>query len=125
MDSFKKQAYNLMEDGENETRGHRIFEAFIVSLNLLNAIAMVVESLEVWKNNLKYIETFSAGVFTVAYILRVWMASLKYPHMYSVKASIKNIFSIMGLIDLIAILPFYLNLCLISMDTDGRILRLM
>ena len=59
-------------------------------------------------------------VFTVEYIMRLWVSSLSYPDISPLSARIKYAFSFMAIIDLLAILPFYLPFLI---RVDLRVLR--
>jgi voltage-gated potassium channel len=96
-------------------------------LILLNVIAVTLESVgtlyEKYDQIFHYFELFSILIFTVEYLLRVWVAPLKYEN--SVRASysarMKYVFSVNGVIDLLSIIPFYLQFMLPGLDL--RILR--
>jgi voltage-gated potassium channel len=93
-------------------------------LILLNAVAVVVESFNnkpaPLTQTLHLFEYFSIIIFTVEYILRIWTAKYKYPT--SKFPRLKYIFSFMGIVDLLAILPFYLPLL---KNIDLRYLRIL
>ena len=90
----------------------RIFDFFIQTLILLSLAAFAVETLpnnELWLQKALYnFEVFCVAVFSLEYVLRIIMAP----------KPLKYIFSFYGVIDLLAILPFYL-----SKATDLRALR--
>ena len=67
-----------------------------------------------------YVETISVIIFTIEYLLRLWTSNLLYPNENPAKARIIYIFSFMAIIDLLAILPFYLP---ILIPIDLRVLR--
>lgn len=69
---------------------------------------------------MSYIEIISVIIFTAEYLLRVWTSDLLYPNLSKPKAIIKYIFSFMAIIDLFAILPFYLPFFI---PIDLRVLR--
>jgi voltage-gated potassium channel len=101
---------------ENEPR--KKLEIFIFLLIALNVAAVMLESVESlsvkYRTAFQWFEVFSVVIFTVEYVVRLWNA----------KRKLKFLFSPFGLIDLIAILPFYLPY-LIAMDLRMiRILRL-
>lgn len=102
--------WNILED--NTSRKGRIFDYFIQGLIMLSLIAFAVETLpnlsQQTRNFLNVFELFCVVVFTAEYILRIYVA----------KNPLKYIFSFYGLIDLLAILPFYL-----SKTLDLRALR--
>ena len=63
-------------------------------------------------------------VFTAEYLLRIWTADLLYPSLPPWRARLTYMKSAMALVDLLAILPFYLPM-LLPMDLLGiRALRL-
>ena len=72
--------------------------------------------------SLYYFEIISVVIFTLEYIIRLWSitASRKYSH--PVRGRIKFIFSSGSLIDLLAILPFYLPMII---GFDLRFIRLL
>jgi len=95
----------------NSKLGRR-FDIFIQILIVLSMIAFAVETIPNLHPNtvlfLKIFDVFCVVVFTIEYIFRVYYAASK----------LKYIFSFYGLIDLLAILPFY-----IAIGVDLRSLR--
>lgn len=69
-----------------------------------------------------YIEIFSVIIFSVEYICRLFTADLLYPKLSPIKAKLKYVFSFMAIVDLLAILPFYIPLIL---PIDLRVLRML
>jgi voltage-gated potassium channel len=98
---MKEKLRILIED--NTTQQGKIFDYFIQLLILISLISFSIETLPNnsvnTKETLLTIEIFCVSVFTIEYILRVFVA--KKPFQY--------IFSFYGVIDLLAILPFYLK----------------
>ncbi|RSK42061.1 ion transporter [Mangrovimonas spongiae] len=86
----------------NDNKLSRWFAFIIQGLILLSVIAFTVETLPDLKPQtrdiLKSIEIVTVIVFTVEYLLRIYVADNK----------LKFIFSFYGIIDLVSILPFYL-----------------
>ncbi len=91
----------IVED--NTTRKGRIFDYFIQALILLSLVAFIVETLPdisaTTAKNLKIFEISCVAIFTAEYFLRIYVA----------KKPFKYIFSFYGIIDLLAIFPFYIN----------------
>lgn len=89
-----------------------IDDYIISTLIVLNVIAIIAESFEYVHNNfypyLHGFEIFSVVIFTTEYLLRFWVADLTYPNRPAWRSRIKYVLSPMGLIDLLAIVPFYL-----------------
>ena len=96
----------------NDNRKSRYFAFFIQALILLSVITFSIETIPSLKPQtrtiLQSIELFSVIIFSLEYLLRIYVADSK-P---------KFIFSFFGIIDFLAILPFYL-----SFGVDLRSLR--
>lgn len=97
---IKEYLQKIVED--NTTNKGRYFDYTIQLLIVLSLISFSIETLpdlqdklRVW---LQYFEVFSVIVFSIEYLLRVWVS----------KRPLKYIFSFYGIIDILAILPFYL-----------------
>jgi voltage-gated potassium channel len=111
MTRLRKWAYELLEPNVSGTPASRAIELLLIVLIFLNIIAIILES--VHEINAEYheffasLETFSVVIFTIEYVLRVWTSveNPKYEH-----SKRKYIFSAMAVIDLLSILPFYLDL---------------
>jgi voltage-gated potassium channel len=98
----------------NDNKLSRWFAFFIQALIFLSLITFSIETLPNLKPQtrtiLSVIEIFCVVIFTIEYVLRIYVADSK-P---------KFIFSFFGLIDFLAILPFYL-----SFGVDLRSLRVL
>lgn len=97
---------------------------FIQTIIILNLIMVMLESVENIEKNFQlffhWFEVFSIAIFSAEYLTRIWTADFGSAN--PIKARLKFIFSFLGLIDLLAILPFYLPF-LFSFDL--RFLRIM
>ncbi len=86
---------------ETDTTPGKIFDIFIQSLIVLSLISFSIDTLpdlsENIKRLLKITEAIVVVIFTVEYLLRLFIADKK----------LQFVFSFYGLIDLFAILPFY------------------
>ena len=103
------------------------FLKFIYGLIVLNVVAIILESYkeihDVYGGVLYLFEVFSVIVFSIEYLLRLWTAvyeNFKKPFLGSRK--LHFVTSKFGIIDLLAILPFYLPL---FMTLDLRVLRIL
>jgi voltage-gated potassium channel len=104
-----------------------IFIKFIYGLIILNVIALILESYKVFKISFStyfyYFELISVIIFTIEYVLRLWTSDLeKSIKGNSFQKRLKFGFSTLGLIDFIAILPFYLPFIF---PFDLRIIRIL
>ncbi len=101
----------------------KIFDTTIITLIIINVASVIIDTFNVpatVTKVLSYIEIISVIIFTIEYALRIWTADLLRPEMSPIKARIRYIFSFMAIIDLLAILPFYLPFLI---PIDLRILR--
>jgi voltage-gated potassium channel len=103
-----------------------IDDYFITGLIILNIIMIILESYDpVYRSNkslFDIFELFSVVVFTIEYLIRVWIADIVYPAKSKFRSRMKYIFSLFGITDFLAILPFYLPL---AMNFDMRMLRIL
>lgn len=110
--SFKQRIKSIVEYNDN-TLSH-YFAYFIQFLIILSVITFSIETLPNISESTKFwlhsIEVVCVIVFTFEYLARIYVADRK----------LKFVFSFFGIIDLLAILPFYL-----SFGVDLRSLRLM
>ncbi len=107
---MKDTIKNLIDSTDN--RAGRIFSILIQILILVSVVTFSMETLPdlepETRKILRYIEIFSVMTFTIEYFLRIYVADRK----------VKFIFSFFGIIDFLAILPFYL-----AIGVDLRSLR--
>ena len=86
-----------------ETKTGLYFDYVIQLLIFLSILAFTIETLPNLNANtisfLYYFEVFCIVIFTIEYLLRLYISNKK----------LKFVFSFFGIIDLIAILPFYLS----------------
>ena len=118
----------ILEPATLGDRTSRIWDISLFSLVVLNLIAVALESVPAFQSNygnwLYNFELFSVIVFSFEYIARVWSAPAKREIDLAnspLKARLRYIFSFYGLIDLVAILPFYIQAFFPGLDL--RVLR--
>lgn len=109
--NIKHRTFEIIEKGKDTDIVSKIFDDVILSLIFVNIISMFELTFPVSakvETAINHFEIVAVMVFTVEYVLRVWTSEFLYPQVSKSKAAVKYIFSFMALIDLIAILPFYL-----------------
>lgn len=116
---FKEKLHTLINSNP-------YFTKFIYVLIVLNVFAIILESYKAIRDDygelLYFFEIFSVLVFTVEYVLRFWTADVEYKRARPFFSKLKFAFSFYGLIDLFAILPFYLPL---FFPFDLRVIRIL
>ena len=123
---LKKRIGLIIQKARRGDKPSLYFDYFIVTLIFLNVIAIVLESFVTLYY--RYIEWFSLFevisviTFTVEYLLRLWTADISYIQSKRVKSRFSFLVSPMALIDLFAILPFYLPMII---PFDLRFLRML
>ncbi len=99
---------------DRESRVRKAFDWTIIGLIIISLITFAVETLPDLPRQavtaLSILEIVIVGIFTIEYIVRIWIAENK----------LRFIFSFFGIIDLLAILPFYLAT---GLNLDLRTIR--
>ncbi|MDR1800497.1 MAG: ion transporter [Lachnospiraceae bacterium] len=121
--SLKERIYNKIRDDDQNDLISDVFDGVIITLIIINVLTVILDTFTLPKAvsvTLSVFETISVVIFTIEYIARVWTSDLMFPKLKPYKARLKYIFSFMALIDLFAIVPFYLPFVL---PIDLRVLR--
>ncbi len=111
---IRHRLYGILEHGPIGNRLGRIIGQAIVALIVVNLVVVVLQSLPAyearWGDLFVAIELVSLIAFTVEYALRVWVAveHAPYRQMSAGEARLRFMLSPFGLIDLLAVLPFWL-----------------
>lgn len=103
-----------------------IFLKFIYCLIIINVLSVILSSYKELHSQYQIVfdnfEIFSIIIFSTEYILRFWTSDLEYKSGTAITKRVKFCFSNFGIIDLLAILPFYLPLIFVF---DLRVLRIL
>ena len=109
--NIKTSIKDIVENSDSPSG--RAFDLFIQCLIIISLVSFSIETLPdlsaTAKNSLAIIETITVVIFTAEYLTRLFVADNK----------LRFVFSFYGLIDLMAILPFYL-----ARGVDLRSLRI-
>ncbi len=121
--SRRRRAWEVLEVAEVGDRTSHLFDLFIITLIFLNVIAVIlvsVESLELqYGYYFELFELVSVIVFTVEYIARLWSCVADSRYARPVRGRAEFATSPLALIDLLAIMPFYIGL----IGVDLRFMR--
>lgn len=116
--NLRRRVYQVLEQGPVGDRLSTAADRFLVALIVVNLIAVALESMPHYQ--VRYASLFalteyvSLLVFTVEYGLRLWCAVEHGPHRHlrHSRARMKYALSTAGIIDLIAVLPFWFAMVL-------------
>lgn len=125
---MRKRIYRILEIAQPDDRISRWVDVFIITLIALNVLAIIIESVDEvrarYAAGFFWFEIFSVCVFTVEYLLRVWSCVDDSSGRFTrpVEGRVRFSLTPMAMIDLLAILPFYLGM---FFSLDLRFLRAM
>lgn len=111
---WRHTTYLVLEHGPVGDRTMRLASRLLVVLVLVNVAAVVIESVprygRAYGEVFAAIEIISLVVFTIEYVLRIWVAVDHAPnrHLSPLRARLRYMTSTNGLVDLISVLPFWL-----------------
>lgn len=127
----RRQVHILLDVSRRQGAIYDWFDRFMVTLILLNMVAVMLETVDTLYNQYEtyfhFFDILSVIIFTIEYIARIWSCIDHYSDKYAspITGRIRYFFTPLALIDLLAILPFYLSL-LIPIDLRYiRIIRLL
>lgn len=124
---LKRRLYVILEAGKTGDIASAIFDWFMVTLIVANVIAFTAETVpEVsadWGRELQLFNSLSIAIFTIEYFLRLWVCTEHPPlrHRNPITARLGFALNPAMIIDLVVILPFYLN---VLIGVDLRVLRI-
>lgn len=134
-ENAKQRLYHILERGRHEDSIGRIVDWSLIVLIVANVAATAAETVEPLyerhEHALWAFEVCSVAIFTIEYLCRLWVCTehLSLSSHGPIKARLKFALSPFGLIDLLAILPFYLTLFVPIVDLRFlrafRLLRLL
>ena len=121
---IKRRLYEILDKAKPGDIASHIFDLSIMSIIIISILSVFIETFPIPHQLQKFFdnfEIFSVIVFTVEYVLRLWVIPYQYPDLPPWRARLKYFFTFMAIVDLLAILPFYVPLPFFD---DLRILRI-
>jgi voltage-gated potassium channel len=122
--TFRKRIYLTLEPTEKGGVLERIFEWILLTIIILNILAIVCESIKEVHDQYAHIfhqfEIFSVIFFTVEYLARIYSIVENRKYTDPITGRLKYIGTPLALIDLMAFVPFYLSF----LPLDLRFLRI-
>ncbi len=125
----KKKVHGLLHpEIVGDKRWDKIINIFIIALIILNVIAVMLETVPTYHDEYHeqqffyYFDLISVIIFTIEYVMRVWSSNHEEKYKHSFWGRFRYMLSPAALIDLLAILPFYLHAII---GFDLRVLRML
>jgi len=120
----RKRIFQILEAAGKDDATARVFVISIISLIILNVISVALETVKSLYLNyqpyFKAFEIFSVLVFTAEYLLRLWTCTSDERFKHPIAGRIKFILTPLSMVDLLAIVPFYLPM---AIPLDLRFIR--
>jgi len=121
---LRQRVFYILSIPVDGDRLSRAVDIFLMALILTNVVAVIVETVEGLSAEMRSIfrsfEIYSVIFFTIEYALRLWTCTLDERYNRPVLGRMRYLVTFMALVDLLAILPFYLPMLL---PVDLRFLR--
>lgn len=121
----RRRVYELFEPTPHDRAG-RLLNIFILGLIIANVAAVVLESVpDIQARHGSFFsvfEAFSVFVFTVEYLIRVWVCVEEADIRRPVVGRLRYMMTPLAIVDLLAILPFLLQ---VFFALDTRVLRVL
>ncbi len=110
--SLKRRTYEIVELAGPGDHVSRAFDIAILLLIALNVAAMIAETVAAIRERygaaLWALEILSVAIFTLEYLLRIWSCTIHPRYRHPLWGRLRFALTPMALIDLFAVLPFYL-----------------
>ena len=120
---MRRRAFEILGMATADDTPSRLFGVFIMALITLNVLVVILETEEslsaAFGTFFDTFEILSVAVFTGEYVLRLWTCTLDEKYEHPILGRLRFALSPLALVDLMAILPFYLPLLFV----DLRFLR--
>lgn len=124
--NLRKRLFEILEPAPDKDLSSKILDIGLLVLILFNVIAVILETIPGWRDDYgdygDAFETFSLIVFSIEYFLRLWTCVESEEYSHPTKGRIKFALSPLAIIDLLAILPFFLHFLL---PVDLRVVRIL
>ena len=126
---IKRRAYEIVEPTPEGDRPSHVFDIVLITLITLNLLAIALETIsplgEQASGFFLVFEIVSVAIFTAEYLVRVWACTENPVYAHPVKGRLRFAVQPLVLMDLVAIVPFYIPLVLTFDLRFVRSLRLL
>ena len=128
----RQRVWELLDVSEDPQSGVAAWDwvdVILFVLILLNVVAVILETVKGLQLHFAAafwaFEVISVGVFTVEYAARIWACTADPRYRQPLVGRLRYASSFVGVVDLLAILPFYVTLAFPAAALDLRILRVL
>jgi voltage-gated potassium channel len=125
----KKKVHGLLHpEIVGDSNWDKIINGFIIILIISNVVAVMLETVPSLHDTKKerlffhYFDLISVIIFSIEYVLRIWSSNHDPRYRHPITGRLRYMLSPGALIDLLAILPFYLHAII---GFDLRVLRIL
>ena len=123
--AVRRRTYEVLEKAGGDDRLSAALDIVLIVVIVANMAAVVLESFDGLYDRFQdwfyLLEVVSVAMFTVELLLRLWTCDFLRPQSSRVGAVVRFLVSPIGIIDLLAILPFYLPFLI----PDLRVVRVL
>lgn len=129
---LRQRVWELLDVSEDPQSGVADWDwvdVILLALILLNVLAVILETVKSFQlrfgTAFRVFEVISVGVFSVEYAARIWACTADPRYRQPIIGRLRYVSGFDGVVDLLAILPFYITLALPAAALDLRILRVL
>jgi voltage-gated potassium channel len=126
--AIKKHCRQILDTTNRGDRTTKVFNISLLILILFNVFFNIISTVDSindeYEKFFNWFELISIIIFTIEYIFRIWCCTENRKYSKSIKGRLKYMTTPLMLVDLIAILPFYITLGNFSL-TQVRIFRML
>lgn len=122
--AIKKRTHEILEIARPNDKASRAVDIGLMCLIMLNVALIIADTFALPPLAVKIggiVETVSVVIFTIEYILRLWVADLSYPELPPFRARLKYIRSFAAVIDLVSLMPSFIS----AMSANFMVLRML
>jgi voltage-gated potassium channel len=109
---IRRKIYGVLKISDRKGSLSWKFDVFLITIILLNVLVTILETVEEIYSNFSLLinvfNLFSVVFFTIEYLLRLWTVVENTHFRHPIAGRLKWVVSPLGIIDLMAFLPFYL-----------------
>ena len=121
---IKQRTHEILEVAHQNDKASRAVDITLMCLILLNVALIITDTFElppIAVTASGIIENISVGVFTLEYLLRLWVADLSFPELSPFRARLRYLRTFAAVIDLVSLLPSYIS----AMSANFMVLRML